>query len=198
MSKRLASAVPEGTSGAWAVQCFTVSEDEAKFDALRSAMHGDSRHTPPGTYTKLVCNGHVVMSDTPDELRDFRYFVHRACGSVLINGLGLGCVVQALLAKPEVSEVTVVEISQDVINLVSPTLCDPRLTIICADAYEWQPPKGKRWNFVWHDIWTDLCTDNLALMGKLHRKYGRRCDMQESWCHALLKYRRSQERRAGW
>lgn len=188
------SKVPEGQSGNWRVEKYTVEEKDAKFAEMRAAIHGSRRYVPAGTYTRLKCGGETVMSDTPDELRDFCVFVHRAHGSVLINGLGLGCVVQALLAKPEVTNITVIEKSPDVIALVEPTLRDPRLTVICADAYEWVPPKGQRWNCVWHDIWTDLCTDNLKDMAKLHRKYGRRCDHQASWCKEELEYRRRQER----
>ena len=72
---------------------------------------------------------------------------------------------------------------------------DDRLTVVCADAFAWNPPKGKYWNYIWHDIWNNLCIDNLKEMAKLHRKYGRRCEFQYSWCKELLKYRRDSR---GW
>lgn len=187
----LKSKIPAGESGDWKVIKFTVTE----LDQIRSMMGGAGRYVPPGNYTRLQHLGHTIMSDTPDELRDFSYFVNEAEGSILINGLGLGCVVQALLDKPEVTDIIVIEKEQDVLNLVVPHLLDPRLTVIHADAFEWQPPKNKRWNYVWHDIWPDLCTDNLKEMAKLHRKYGRRCDNQDSWSKELLKYRKRQEDR---
>ena len=74
------------------------------------------------------------------------------------------------------------------IDLVGPSFShDDRVNIICADAFEWRPPKGVRYNAVWHDIWDDICTDNLPEMTRLHRKYGRRADWQGSWCRELCK-----------
>jgi hypothetical protein len=84
----------------------------------------------------------------------------------------------------QVTHVTVIEKSPDVIKLVGPSFADPRVTIIEADAYTYQPPKGIRYNAVWHDIWDNICGDNTEGMGKLHRKYGRRTDWQDSWCKA--------------
>ena len=56
--------------------------------------------------------------------------------------------------------------------MVAPTyIQDKRIKIINEDAFEFKPPKDKRYDFVWHDIWDDICTDNLPEMTKLHRKY---------------------------
>lgn len=124
------------------------------------------------------------MSDTPDEIRDLWPLGHNARGAVLLNGLGLGVAARLVLRKPDVTELIIVEKSADVIALTGRSLTDPRLTIINADAYEFVPPKGKRYGAVWHDIWDNICADNLAGMGRLHRKYGRRADWQGSWCRA--------------
>src|SRR5262249_14419804 len=97
---------------------------------------------------------------------------------------GLGIAAQIALGKPEVSTVTAIELSIDVICLVAAHLADHRLTIIHADAFGWTPPKAMRWNVVWHDIWDDICADNLKQIAVLHRRYGRRCDWQGSWCRA--------------
>lgn len=176
--------VPDGVSGNWAVQSFTVSEEDAKFAGLRAMMHGGRGGIKAGTYKKIQRGETLVMSNTPDEIQDFRHFVHRATGKVLVNGLGLGVLLKALLDKPEVTEIIVIEKSQDVINLVAETYKDKRLTIINADAFEYQPPKGERYNCVWHDIWDNITSDNLNEMTTLHRKYGSRCNYQESWCRA--------------
>ena len=123
------------------------------------------------------------MSNTPDEIRDFSYFVSVAYGSVLINGLGLGVVVKALLNKPDITKVKVVEKSADVITLVADTyLKDPRVEIVQADCFEYKPPKGERYDAVWHDIWDEICADNLPEMQRLHRKYRKRTGFQGSWC----------------
>lgn len=177
--------VPDGKSGQWEIRTIEVSEQDAKFARIRAIFHNGRGGVPAGKYKQLRRNNETIMSNTPDEIRDSLYFVQQASGSVLINGLGMGVVVKMLLQKPEVTEVIVIENSKDVIKLVASTYTDKRVTIINSDAFEYQPPKGKRYNYVWHDIWDNICGDNLEGMKTLHRKYGRRCDYQESWCRDL-------------
>lgn len=196
--------VPDGKSGAWAVSTFEVSEADASLHNILCMMHGQSRRSiRVGTYKALTRNGNVIMSNTPAECSDHWPILHNAHGQVLINGLGLGVVLKMILNKDKyvtydartVDAVTVIEKSEDVIKLVGPTYTvDPRVTIIHADAYDWKPPKGVRYNAVWHDIWNNITSDNLETMGKLHRKYGRRADWQGSWCRAECK----RLQRSGW
>lgn len=168
--------LPDMEKGAWKIERFTVDHID-----FHSAMRG--RDVPVGkTFTKLTQNGCLVMSDTPAEQRDHWEAVMRAKGSCLLNGLGIGMVLKNILLKPAVTDVTVVEISQDLIDLVAPHYTDPRVTFVCADAFAYKPPKGKRYQMVWHDLWDNICADNLEDMEKLHRKYGRRTDWQGSWC----------------
>lgn len=190
--------VPDGKSGNWSVESFTVSKEDEKFEQLRAAISSSSRgrYTPAGTYKALKCNNKTIMSNTPDEIRDFRYFIHKATGKVLVNGLGLGVILKALVDKPDIEHVTVIEISQDVINLVGPTFKDnPKVTIIHADAFTYKPPKGVRYNAVWNDIWDDICIDNLESMSKLHRKYGKKTDFQDSWGRDICLMRKRKEKR---
>jgi hypothetical protein len=181
--------LPEASITPFAIQRFTVSEDAAKMGALRGMFSG-GRYTPPGTYTRLMRGGTVVMSDTPDEMRDHWEPVHRAHGHVLINGLGLGMVLKAVLLKTEVTAVTVVEISKEVIDLVAPHYDDPRVHVVHASAFDYQPPKNVRYGAVWHDIWDYICGDNLPEMTRLKRKYGRRADWQGCWCEHQCRRRR--------
>ncbi len=189
--RKLKVSIPEGKSGDWEVKKFIVSADDAKIFNLRSMFSGTgNRSIVPGTYTKLTQNNAVIMSDTPAEIRDHRYFVYEATGDVLINGLGLGWVALACALKKEVKTVTVIEHSVDVIKLVAKHLekqCKGKLIIIHMDAFDYTPPKGKRYNAVWHDIWPNICGGNWESMKKLHRKYGRRCDYQSSWCRYEVK-----------
>jgi hypothetical protein len=187
--------IPEGESGEWRVQRFVVNEAEADLHNMHCMLGfnlcGRGRLINPGTYTKLMRGGTLVMSDTPAERRDHFDCWRDAKGSVLINGLGLGVIAKALLLKPEVDFVTVVEISEDVVNLVGSHLMEQfpdKLAIIIADALEYKPPKGARYNYVWHDIWDNICADNLPTMRKLHRKWGRRTDAQGSWCRWQCEY----------
>jgi hypothetical protein len=174
--------IPEGSRGKWTVAKFTVSEQDAKMTALRAAMQGRG-YVPAGTYTQLTCQGRgIVMSDTPDERRDHYQAVHRATGHVLINGLGIGMVLAAILKKPDVTKVTVVEVDADVIALVGPSFKDdPRVDIVHASAFDYKPPTDARYGAVWHDIWDDLCGDNLPEMTKLKRKYGQKTKWQGCW-----------------
>ena len=185
--------VPDGKSNEWAVSTFKVTEKDLKMANLRAMFKPGCRTIPPGTYKRLTRNGSVIMSNTPSEIRDHQLFIHMAKqgGDILINGLGLGVALTAILQYPNVTHVTVIEQSTDVIALVAPSFNhDNRVTIINADAFEWKPPKGKRYTAVWHDIWDNICADNLPEMAKLHRKYGRRTDWQGSWCKELcLRYR---------
>jgi len=172
--------IPDGVSGDYEVKTFSVNKNDDWISAMKTG-----RSVPEGTYKKLKRKDTTVMSNTPDEIRDFMGFVNRAKGSVLVNGLGLGVLLNALLEKPEITDITVVEISEDVIKLVAPYITDKRVTIVHSDCFTYKPPKGKRYNAVWHDIWDYICTDNLDDMKKLHRKYGRISDYQESWARNL-------------
>ena len=174
--------IPDGISGDWKIETFNVSKEAAKLAAMRAMFQGRG-FLSPGDYKILMYNGSFVMSNTPDEIKYFRMFLYRAKGKILINGMGLGVLIQALLSKSEVTEITVIEKSEDVIKLVAPTyLKDKRVSVIHADAFDWIPPKGKHYDYIWHDIWNNICSDNLPGMKKLTRKYGRKADYQESWC----------------
>lgn len=181
--------VPDGVSGEWRVESFEMTKEQAEFTAIRALMKRNGDYfCPPGHYKKLVRGGVIVMSNTPMEIRSNQPIIKAATGRVLINGLGLGMVLTAILRKPHVCDVTVVEKSADVIKLCGPTFSgDSRVKIYHADAFEFQPPRGIRYNAVWHDIWDNVCSDNLPEMARLHRKYGRRTDWQASWMHERCK-----------
>ncbi len=177
--------VPDGVSGDWRIETFIVEERELS-QVLSLLKTG--RGVPAGTYKRLMHRRDVVMSNTPDEIRDFLNFFYKAKGSILINGLGMGVLIKALLTKPEVTDITVIELSPDVIKLSGPTYeKDSRVTIIQSDAFTWKPPKGKKYDAVWHDIWDYLCGDNIPEMDKLHRKYRSKTAYQESWGRAFCK-----------
>lgn len=193
--------LPEMEKGDFRIEKFVVSKEQAEFHNLREMIKG-SRHitggrfVTPGTYTRLVrkSNKTVVMSNTPAEMLDHSVFISNAKGHVLINGLGIGYVADACCEKPDVEHVTVVELEQDVIDMVAPILKKKhgnKITIVCHDAHTYTPPRGVRYNCVWHDIWDYIDSDNLPSMNTLHRKYGRRCDYQDSWSRKMaLRMRR--------
>lgn len=185
--------IPEGKEDGWEVVRFTVTEEEEKRASLRAVISFSSRgrYVPAGYYTALKHHGEIIMSDTPDEMRDFMGAIYKARGNCLINGLGLGVLLQAILEKDEVKHVTVIEKEKAVINLVGNFFQEKygeRVEIVEADAFDYKPPKGVHYDMVWHDIWDNICVTNLPEMHKLHRKYGRRCTWQGSWCRGRCEY----------
>jgi hypothetical protein len=171
-------AIPEASKGEWRVERFKVDRED-----WSSLLKG--RGVPVGEeFTRLMRDHTLVMSDTPAEMRDHYTAVRQAKGDCLINGLGLGMVLKAILKKPEVTSVTVVEVAQEVLDLVAPYYDDARVTFVCASAFDYQPPKDSYFQMVWHDIWDTICVDNLPEMHVLHRKYGRRAHWQGAWCRA--------------
>jgi hypothetical protein len=189
--------VPEGVSGDWRIERKVMGQDiESKMHALHYIFQG--RPVPPGTYTRLLHKKDgVVMSDTPAEWLDALPYITRLAEArrVLINGLGLGMVLRAVLKSAVVQHVDVVELSPDVLRLVAPSYPDPRVTFHQDDAYTVTWPKDARWDAAWHDIWPDLNTDNLPLMAKLHRKYAKRVGWQASWGKEFLLRERRRESR---
>lgn len=189
--------LPEGTHGTASLQTITVQGHG--IENLRARMAG--RNTKDGTYTGLYRNGGLWMSDTDAEWRDNAHAYQQMRvrgGRVLINGLGIGMIVKAALALPNVEHVDVVEIDPDVAALVGPQYESDRCTIHLADAYTIKWPTGTHWTVAWHDIWKDLCEDNLPLMSKLHRSYGRRVDWQDSWGKSFLLDHKRRTANAWW
>ena len=176
--------VPDGVSGPWKVETFTITQEQSDMTKLRAQLNHDPHiYIPAGTYKRLLCLGEVVMSNSPMEYNTNKSFIDKAKGRVLINGLGLGMVLSEILKKDTVESVTVIERSQDVINLTAPSFThDPRVNIVHACAFEYTPEEGAIFDVVWHDIWTYICPDNLKEMKKLEEKYKPIVtDYQASW-----------------
>lgn len=121
----------------------------------------------------------IVMEDSASELRKHLPIWMAARGRVLITGLGLGCVVRGLLAKPDVEQIDVVEIDNDILRVIGPEFArNPRVNLHHGDALEILLP-GK-FDFAWHDLWKE--GDGLQrLHAKLFIKYLRQCGPQGAW-----------------
>lgn len=142
-----------------------------------------------------------IMSDTPAEILEHGPALIRASGRVLITGLGLGCLPHALLTKPEIESIHIIEIDPEVIQLTGPYLRDAadaagvELTIHRGSATE--PLKffaqGERFDYVWHDIWSHISSKNLRddtaehgiSYGRLRRIYREAFDVGETDAWAL-------------
>jgi len=165
---------------------------------LRHIRDGNREHIMyDGIYVKLIVEGELMMSDTAMERITNREFILNAKGRVLIAGLGVGLILQAILDKPEVSEVVVVEKYQDVIDLVGERFQHPKLTIICADIFEYELPKTEKFDTIYFDIWADINTSNLDEMKFLHAKFrknkGKDCYMDSWYKSRLMEKRKKSE-----
>lgn len=168
LAAAMATHIPEGYSGPWSITRVRLSKD---FDVpvpaggwIHGKPKGKSFVLPAGAYTNLWRKteatmhtyGELVMHDTPQELQTHLNFMLRARGTVLITGLGLGCVARGCLANPAVEHVTIIERDPDVLKLVRPYMPEgPRLTIIQADALQWTKQNTQTFSCAWHDLWSD-------------------------------------------
>ena len=130
------------------------------------------------------------MTDQHDEWWTQRTAITEAVargGRVLVTGLGLGLVVQAILDEPSstVEEVVIVEQSTDVIHLVAPHLIatyGDRIRVVEGDAFSWDVPAGEQFTVGWHDIWPNpqeaRCEDEEAA---LIDRYASVCGWQGTW-----------------
>lgn len=165
--------LPEGDSPGYRVLVHRVQIRAPEIRAMREANVPYARRTPRvgDIVTRLIVDGDVMMSDAPCEQLGSLPALQKARGCVLIAGLGLGMLPRALLEKPEVSRVTVIEKDADVIGLVHPHLPRRRLRVVHADAFEWLPRERERFDTIWLDIWPHVTPKNLIEIGKLRAQW---------------------------
>ena len=155
--------------------------------------YGDVVGAEVGTYTRLVVDGVLMMSDTRSEILDHRNFIGAARGRVLVGGLGLGLVVAALACRDTVTSIDVVEYDPRIISLIEPRLrgqlaeLADHINIIADDVFTWKPDKDLRWDCAWWDIWSTAEEENLAEMTTLHRRFGHKVGFQDSWKRKTLR-----------
>lgn len=131
----------------------------------------------------LHSGGDIVMEDSDRELKKHLPIWIAARGHVLVSGLGLGCVVRGLLAKPEVERVTVVEIDQKIIDVFWPEFrAEPRAMVLHGDALTYEWPPGMKFDFAWHDVWTEDESPPLQLLhSQLIARYRDMVPRQGAW-----------------
>jgi hypothetical protein len=92
----------------------------------------------PAVITELRINGEVVMVDDPLHWIGMQRLAEACKSRVLIGGLGLGLILHHLASNENVSEVKVVEINSDIINLIKPLLPeDDRVEIVNDDVFKY-------------------------------------------------------------
>lgn len=185
--------VPPGEVGEAKVDHYEVSAEELKLHNLRASF-GREDYMEPGKYARLYVKKALMMTDTAMERSSHSYIVHRANGSVLVGGLGLGMVACGLAKKEEVKRILVIEKSQDVITLVGPHIKNfsNKIEIINADILEFKTKE--KFDTIWMDIWENICADNLPEYSKLNRKFARNLNKNNpnhhraAWMEERLKY----------
>ena len=114
-------------------------------------------------YPAVLENGREWMTLMPNETITTLPAVAKSRGKVLTYGLGLGYFAFMASEKDDVVSVTVVERSQDVIELFRTHILPQfpnrdKIRLVCSDAFEYaknQAP-SERYNFVFADIWHDV------------------------------------------
>ena len=97
---------------------------------------------------------HVVMSDSWQEREMCTPAVVNAHGDVLLLGFGIGLILLPIQEKLDVKSVTIIEKSQEVLDLVMPQLdINNKVRVIVADALSWI--SDMTFDFIWDDC--DYC-----------------------------------------
>ena len=103
---------------------------------------------------------HVWMRLTPLEIQASYFAIKMAKGKVGVVGLGLGYAVEEMAKKPEVEEITVYEISQEVVDLYYSNFPkNPKINIVCCNAYE---AERKEFDFFYADIYEYKITSQIV------------------------------------
>jgi hypothetical protein len=110
------------------------NRDSVPHFVIKEASCGSVDIVDNGDYFVLYNNGDrwmVYNKDKDFEVKDMYSSYDLAYGDVIISGLGFGILALWLCSKPEVSSVTVIEVSEDVIKIFKDNnLIPEKLTII--------------------------------------------------------------------
>ena len=161
--------IPEGKRGNWEFRSMELVPCEA-FVCNDFLVTGDGRLIPQlgffgrtYRYPAVLENGREWMTLMPNETVTTLPAVEKAHGKVLTYGLGLGYFVFHAVCKEDVSSVTVVEKSPDVIALfrefLLPQFPHPeKIRIVCEDAFSYavNTAPSEKYDFVFADIWHDV------------------------------------------
>ena len=109
-------------------------------DGLQGVIQG-YLHSKEDNYDinilELHAPNHVWMRLTPLEIQGAYFAIKMAKGKVGVVGLGLGYVVEEMAKKLEVEEITVYEISKEIIELYYENFPkNSKINIICCDDYK--------------------------------------------------------------
>ena len=143
--------IPEGISGQHQIAHYnkeTTDYDWQGYRAMKNCAY--DTHT---VLIKDTCSM-PIMQNSEAEYNEHQWLWDNATGDVLVGGLGIGMIHQKLIDNPNVTSVTIIEISQDVIDLVWEHCAkDDTFTLILDDFETWVPPEGTTFDTIWADTW---------------------------------------------
>jgi hypothetical protein len=130
--------------------------------SFRTSMYGGHKaksvvYDHPTTWHELLEDGGRWTSDLPIEQYQQRQSLRGFRGKVLVGGLGLGVVVQMLKRLRSVTEITVIEKSKEVLELVAPYVSDKRVSFHHCDLHEFLSQCAtveRTFHHAFFDIWT--------------------------------------------
>ena len=175
--------IPEGISGDFEIAHYTNETTDNRWQeylALKNESHD--------SYTVFIKDDDLtpmpIMQDSEAEYNAHQWLWDNATGDVLIGGLGIGLVNEVLIDNDDITSITIVENSQDVIDLVWEHCAkDDRFTLIQEDLETWDIPTDSSWNIAWLDTWL---TDNSLTMNEydasMNDKYSPYCEEIKTWC----------------
>lgn len=173
----LTSLIPEAKTENFEISTIEMDAERVRFEKMKSAFDGHYKETyalRAGKYVRLISKkaDQIMMSNTPMEMETQVDFVRSAKGKVFIAGLGIGMVTLAIQDNPEVTEITILEKEQEVIDLVAKHLpFNKKVKIVQGDAFTFKTPE--QFDILYFDIWNTISADNyreMKALTKLYRK----------------------------
>ncbi len=159
--------IPETTLGKWALREEYLAPFEP-FVCRDMQILKDGRMLPQiaffaerYAFPAVLENGREWMTLLPNETVTTLPAIEAASGRVLTFGMGLGYFAFHAAEKPEVTSVTVVDISEDVLSLfrelILPQIPNAhKIHLVCRDAFDFAERKmAGNFDFVFADIWHD-------------------------------------------
>lgn len=177
--------IPERKIGKWELKRERLGAGEA-FVCRDFLVTDDGRLIPQlGFFAEafdfpaVLEGGREWMTLMPNETVTTKPAIASARGKVLTYGLGLGYFAYMASEKEDVSSVTVVELSPDVIELFKSFILPQfphkeKIRIVCADAFEYaeKTAPAEKYDFIFADFWHDAGDGrDLMLKMKEYEKY---------------------------
>jgi len=124
-----------------------------------------------------------IMKDSILEYQTHKWLWENATGDILVAGLGIGFLNKELIDNHTFDSVTIIENSQEVIDMVWPYCAkDSRFTLIKEDIETWNIPEDSHWDIGWFDSWIgDNVLSYDGYKAAMKYKYESHCDKIGFW-----------------